>query len=168
MRQKLAIVQALQHDPELLVLDEPSEGLDPLVQEGFFALLRGRRDAGRTVFLSSHVLPEVEQICQRVGIIREGRLVAVDDVAALKDLAHRVVEVTFPVPAAPDWFAALPGVREATPLGDGRTLRLAVRGDLGQILAIAARHHATNFATQQPSLEDVFLRFYERGDASVR
>ena len=75
MRQKVAIAQALQHDPELLVLDEPSEGLDPLVQEGLFALLRGRRDAGRTVFLSSHVLPEVERLCEQVALIRAGRIV---------------------------------------------------------------------------------------------
>jgi ABC-2 type transport system ATP-binding protein len=159
-KQKVGLVQAFMHRPRLLILDEPTSGLDPLNQQTFHDMVREAHAGGATVFLSSHVLPEVEQICERVGIIREGRLVAVDDVAALKELTHQVVEVTFPAPVAPECFAALPGVREAAAVGDGGTVRLTVQGELGDILRVAAQHHASDLATHQPSLEEVFLRFY--------
>ncbi|WP_405791465.1 ABC transporter permease subunit [Streptomyces sp. NBC_00029] len=95
MKQKLGLVQALQHDPPLVVLDEPTEGLDPLVQETFFALLREAAAAGRTVLLSSHILPEVQRTCERVAIIREGRLVTVQSVAGLREARARRIRLAF-------------------------------------------------------------------------
>ena len=159
-KQKVGLVQAFMHRPRLLVLDEPTGGLDPLNQQTFYDLVAEAHAGGATVFLSSHILPEVEHICQRVGIIREGRLVTVDEVAALKDLKQHVVEITFPAPASPAWFAALPGVREATPAAAVHTIRLTVGGDLRDILQVAAAHDATNLVAHEPSLEEIFLRFY--------
>ncbi len=111
-KQKIGLVIAFQHRPDLLVLDEPTSGLDPLVQQAFYALLREARDEGRSVFLSSHILSEVERTCDRVAIIREGRLVKVDRTEALRDLAHHQVELRFAdgVPAA-DFESAAWGLR---------------------------------------------------------
>jgi ABC-2 type transport system ATP-binding protein len=96
MKQKVGLVQALQHDPEVVILDEPTEGLDPLVQETFFALVSEASEAGRTVFLSSHVLSEVQRACGRVAIVRAGRLVTVEAVAALREARARRVRLSFP------------------------------------------------------------------------
>jgi len=160
-KQKVGIVQAFMHKPRLLVLDEASSGLDPLNQLEFNKLLFETRADGRTVFLSSHILPEVEQVCERVGIIRDGALVRVDTVAALRDLRQHEVTLTFAAPTSASDFANLPGVHSAT--ADGNTVKLIVTGDLGQIVKAAADHGATNFTTHEPSLEDVFLRFYQAG-----
>ena len=163
-KQKVGLVQAFMHRPRLLILDEPTGGLDPLNQQTFYDLAHEAHAGGATIFLSSHILPEVERICHRVGIIREGRLVRVDEVAALKDLKQRVVEVTFPTPASPGWFAGLPGVGEVTTANEGHVLRLTAQGDLRAILQVAAAHDATNLVVHEPSLEEIFLRFYE-GDS---
>src|SRR6478672_9566473 len=109
-KQKIGLVIALQHRPELLVLDEPTSGLDPLVQQAFYALVREAKAEGRTVFLSSHILSEVERTCDRVAIIREGRLVKVDRVEALRDLAHHQVELRFSGDVPTNEFEQLPGV----------------------------------------------------------
>jgi ABC-2 type transport system ATP-binding protein len=157
-KQKVGIVQAFMHKPRLLVLDEASSGLDPLNQIEFNKLLMETRSDGRTVFLSSHILPEVEQVCDRVGIIREGELARVDTVAALRDLRQHEVVITFGAPVPASDFSGLPGVHSAT--ADGNTVKLVVTGDLGPIVKVAADHGATNFTTHEPSLEDVFLRYY--------
>jgi ABC-2 type transport system ATP-binding protein len=162
MRQKLGIVQALQHDPELLVLDEPTEGLDPLVQEAFFGLLRARRAAGRTIFLSSHVLSEVEELCERVGMIRAGRMVAVRSLAELKAERPRVVRATFRDPAAAAAFE-LPG---ATQLAlDGASLRLSYGGDPNALVRALAVERLVDVAIEDPGLEEIFLAFYGERDA---
>ena len=163
-KQKVGIVQAFMHKPKLLVLDEASSGLDPLNQIEFNKLLMETRADGRTVFLSSHILPEVEQVCDRVGIIREGALVRVDTVAALRDLRQHEVTLTFAAPVPASAFANLPGVHTAT--ADGNTVKLIVTGDLGPIVKAAADHGATNFTTHEPSLEDVFLRYYNGAQAA--
>jgi ABC-2 type transport system ATP-binding protein len=108
-KQKIGLVIALQHRPELLVLDEPTSGLDPLVQQSFYSLVREAKDEGRTIFLSSHILSEVERTCDRVAIIREGRLVKIDRVEALRDLAHHQVELQFAGPVPTAAFEALAG-----------------------------------------------------------
>ncbi len=160
-KQKVGLVQAFMGRPRLLILDEPTGGLDPLNQQTFYDLVAEAHTGGSTIFLSSHILPEVEHICQRVGIIREGRLITVDQVAALKDLKHHSVEITFPRPVAPELFAALPDVREVAPLANGHGIQLTATGDLHDILQLAARHNASNLVSREPSLEEVFLRFYE-------
>ncbi len=112
-KQKVGLVQAFMHKPKLLILDEPTSGLDPLNQQEFYKLVAETRADGRTIFLSSHILPEVEHTCDRVGIIREGELVRVDDVSALRDLRHHEVEIVFAGPAPVDAFKSLPGVASA-------------------------------------------------------
>ena len=154
-KQKVGLVIALQHRPELLILDEPTAGLDPLVQQTFFQLVREAVRDGATVFLSSHILDEVERTCQRVAIIREGRLVRVDAVAALRDLAHHEVDLKFPAPVPLAEFQAIPGVADLV-AEDGR-LHLRMAGDLGPLVAVAARHGVVDLASREPTLEETFL-----------
>ncbi len=165
-KQKVGLVQAFMGRPRLLILDEPTGGLDPLNQQTFYELVAEAHADGATVFLSSHILPEVEHLCQRVGIIREGRLVTVDRVAALGDLKQHTVELTFPERIDPAPFGALPGARDLVALPDDRTIRLTLAGDLHDLIQLAARHGATNIASRAPSLEEVFLRYYE-GESKV-
>ena len=157
-KQKVGLVIALQHRPELLVLDEPTAGLDPLVQQTFFAILREVIGDGGTVLLSSHILSEVEKSCDRVAIIREGRLVKVDSVDALRDLAHHTVELRFvgAVPAAE--FEALPGVSRV--VVDDHILHLRVTGPMTPIIRAAAQHELLDFQSREPSLEETFLAQY--------
>src|SRR3954451_15087102 len=125
MRQKIGIVQALQHDPELAILDEPTEGLDPLMQRAFYDILGEVRAAGRTVFFSSHVLSEVERVCDRVAVVREGRLVALEDVGTLLARRRRHVEITVVGPP-PD----LSGVHGVTGLAvEGSRITCSLEGD---------------------------------------
>ena len=164
-RQKVGILIALQHRPELLILDEPTAGLDPLVQQTFFELLREVIGDGGTVFLSSHILSEVEKSCDRVAIIREGRLVKVDRVDALRDLAHHQVEIRFvgPVPTAE--FEQLPGVSDVT-AGD-HVLQMRVLGSITPVVHAAARYELLDFVSREPSLEDTFLAEYGREAVEV-
>src|SRR5215472_6790191 len=160
-KQKLGLVQAFMHRPRLLILDEPTSGLDPLNQQEFYKMVAEIHAEGRTVFLSSHILPEVEQTCNRVAIIREGRLIKIDHVSSLKDIRQRDVEISFAGPASVEWFKRTAGVTKVAQGADECTLRLVVQGDLAQIIQVAGQHGATNIATHEPTLEEVFLRFYE-------
>jgi len=164
-QEKVALVIALQHRPELLLLDEPTSGLDPLVQQTFFSILREAVAGGATVFLSSHILSEVEKTADRVGIIREGRLVKVDTVDALRDLAHHQVELRFAgeVPAAA--FEALPGVSDVTV--EDHVLRLRVTGAITPVVQAAARYELLDFVSREPSLEETFLAQYGRKAVEV-
>jgi len=157
MRQKLGIVQALQHDPELAILDEPSEGLDPLMQRAFYAIIDERRAAGRTVFFSSHVLSEVERLCDRVAIVRAGRLVAVEEIDALLAQRRRSVEMRLAGPAPA--LAGVPGVADLVVVGD--RLRCAVDGDMGPFLAAIAGAPVADLTIEPARLEDAFLELYE-------
>jgi ABC-2 type transport system ATP-binding protein len=160
-KQKVGLVQAFMHKPKLLILDEPTSGLDPLNQQEFNRMVAETRADGRTIFLSSHILPEVEQVCDRVGIIREGELVRVAAVSALKDLRHHEVEITFAGSAPLDAFKALPGVASAESTKSGSVAHLTVQGDLGEVLRVAVANGAVNLTTHEPSLEDIFLRYYD-------
>ena len=157
-KQKVGVIIALQHRPELLILDEPTSGLDPLVQQTFFATLREAVGAGATVFLSSHILSEVEKGADRVAIIRDGRIVKTDTVEGLRDLAHHQVELRFagPVPAAE--FAALPGVSDL--VADDHVLRMRVAGAITPVVRAAARYELLDFVSREPSLEETFLAQY--------
>jgi ABC-2 type transport system ATP-binding protein len=160
-KQKLGLVQAFMHKPRLLILDEPTSGLDPLNQQEFYTMVAEVRADGRTVFLSSHILPEVEHTCDRVAIIREGRLVRIDHVSSLKNIRQHDVEITFAGPASVDWFKHVTGVVKVAQGGDEHILQLNVQGALTEIIHIASQHSATNITTHEPTLEEVFLRFYE-------
>jgi len=160
-RQKLGVAQALMHRPELLILDEPSSGLDPLVQREFHALIREVADAGGTVFFSSHVLDEVERVADRVGIILEGHLAVVDTVPALKARALRVLELEFAaqVPAGP--FRAIRGVRAVS--AHQAFLRCEVIGPVGELMRLAAAKGLVNVISHEPDLEQIFLSYIQGG-----
>ena len=160
-KQKLGLVQAFMHKPRVLILDEPTSGLDPLNQQEFYKMIAEVHNEGRTVFLSSHILPEIEQTCDRVAIIREGHLIKIDHVSSLKDIRQRDVEITFAGPASTEWFKNASGVSKVTQGGDAHILQLNVQGELTEIIQIAGQYGATNIATHEPTLEEVFLRFYE-------
>jgi ABC-2 type transport system ATP-binding protein len=163
-KRKVGIVQAFMHEPELLVLDEPTTGLDPLMQREFFALIDEVRADGRTVFLSSHVLPEVERLADRVGIVRQSRLVMVEEVEALRRKALRRLQIVFAEPVDAAAFASLPGVREAVRIGPA--LELAVEGPLDAVMRAAAPHGVVNLTMHEADLEEVFIGFYEGDDAA--
>jgi ABC-2 type transport system ATP-binding protein len=159
-KQKIGLIIALQHRPELLLLDEPTSGLDPLIQQVFYEVIREAKAEGRTVFLSSHILSEVEKTCDRVAIIRDGRLARVDRTETLRDLAHHTVELVFtgPVPAAD--FEALPGVSDV--VTEDQVLRMRVSGNIAPVVRAAAKYDLADFVSREPSLEETFLAEYGR------
>jgi ABC-2 type transport system ATP-binding protein len=164
-RRKLGLIQALAHRPELLILDEPTAGLDPLAQHEFYHLVEEAREAGQTVFLSSHNLPEVQRVCDRVAFIREGELVAVEDVSALTGRAVRELHVAFATPVPPAVFEAVAGVTSVTVDAavagpEARALRLTVSGSLDATVKMLARYEVVTMTSREPDLEDVFLAFY--------
>jgi len=158
-RQKVGIVQAFMHRPALLVLDEPTGGLDPLMQHEFHRLVDEAVDGGATVFLSSHILSEVQAIAHRVGVIRDGHVVAVESVDALRSKGLRRMEVVFDAPVSASQFAALPGVRDVMVEG-GTRLRCSVEGDVDPFVKALARHHVLHLASEEADLDDVFLAYY--------
>jgi ABC-2 type transport system ATP-binding protein len=157
-RQKIGLLQAMAHRPALLILDEPTLGLDPLIQQEVYGLLAETRDDGRTVFFSSHVLPEVERVCDRVGLVRDGRLVAVEDVVALRRKAVRRIEITFAHPPTASLFDAVEGVEDLRI--EGLRVSCRVRGSLQALLAAVAAGGAVDLLSHEPSLEETFLTFY--------
>ena len=157
-KQKIGLVVALQHRPELLMLDEPTSGLDPLVQQEFYTIIREAKAEGRSVFMSSHILSEVEKTCDRVAIIREGQLVRVDRVEALRDMAHHQVELRFAGPVPTEEFSGLPGVTDV--VAEDHVLRMRVSGAITPVVRAAARHELVDFISREPSLEETFLAEY--------
>jgi ABC-2 type transport system ATP-binding protein len=157
-RQKIGLIAAFMQQPELLMLDEPTLGLDPLVQQAFYGLLTEAKAEGRTVFLSSHILPEVERVCDRVGIIREGKIIAVEDVAALKARALRRLEIHFAQPVPSEAFASVTGVRDLTV--EDSILRCTIMGSLDALIKAAAQFEVVNVISHEPSLEEIFLAYY--------
>jgi ABC-2 type transport system ATP-binding protein len=162
-KQKIGLIIALQHRPDLLLLDEPTSGLDPLIQQEFYGLIREAKSEGRTVFLSSHVLSEVEKTADRVAIIRDGQLARVDRTEALRDLAHHQVELVFAGPVPTAEFEALPGVSDVT--ADDHVLRMRVSGNITDVVRTAAKFELADFVSREPSLEETFLAEY--GKAAV-
>lgn len=163
-RQKIGLIQAFMHKPELLILDEPNAGLDPLVQQTFQQMLREVRDAGRTVFLSSHTLSEVERVADRVGIIRKGLLVVVERIDALKRKAIRRLDFEFASPVPSSVFDGVPGVHEIH--FDGVHAHVAYEGSVHAVLEAALAYKVANLTSRDADLEEVFLTYY-RDDASV-
>ena len=162
MRQKIGIIQALQHDPELAILDEPTEGLDPLMQRAFYDLLDERRKAGRTVFFSSHVLSEVERLCDRVAIIRSGEMVALSNVSDLLAHRQRHVEIRFANEAPV--LAGVPGVSGLVVRAGHLSCQLA--GDVGPFLAAISGAAITDLTIEPARLEEAFLEYYADEDTA--
>src|SRR6266849_5613111 len=167
-KRKIGIIQALMHRPRLLILDEPTGGLDPLNQQEFDRMVKEVRDDGRTVFLSSHILTEVEQTCNRVAIIREGQLVRVGSVAELKDIKRHEVIITFAEVVPAEAFKTLDGVEQVEALAGGHTLRLTMQGGADAVIKAAAQHSVVGLTSHEPSLEDIFLRYYEGDGLAVK
>jgi ABC-2 type transport system ATP-binding protein len=157
-KQKIGLVIALQHRPDLLLLDEPTSGLDPLIQQEFYGVIREAKQEGRTVFLSSHILSEVEKTCDRVAIIRDGRLTRVDRTSALRDLAHHTVELVFTGPVPEAEFEALPGVSDV--VAADHVLRMKVSGGITPVVRAAAKYELADFVSREPTLEETFLAEY--------
>ena len=157
MKQKIGIVCGFMHDPAVLILDEPTSGLDPLMQNRFVELIREERRRGKTILMSSHMFEEVERTCDRVGIIRQGHLVAVDEVEALKKAKRRRYTVTLADEAEAAAFAA-EGLRVAG--REGCRVTVEVQTDLQAFIAAMGRHRVSGLEAASQSLEDVFLQFY--------
>jgi len=158
-KQKVGVVAAFMHDPQLLILDEPTSGLDPLRQQDILDLIGERAAAGRTVFLSSHELDQVEQVAQRVGIVRGGRLIAVETIAALKTRAVRRVEVRLAAPAPGlARLADVQGVRDVSV--DGQTARLTVEGAMDALVKAMAELPVQTLTSEAPDLDEIFLSYY--------
>jgi ABC-2 type transport system ATP-binding protein len=160
MRQKIGIIQALQHDPPLAILDEPTEGLDPLMQRAFYSILDDLKADGRTIFFSSHVLSEVERVCDRVAIIRRGRLVALEEVDKLLDRRKRNVEMRLSGP--PPRLEDVAGVSNVA-VTDGR-VTLQLEGDVGPFLRAITGAPITDLTIEAAHLEEAFLEYYADAD----
>ncbi len=160
-KRKVVLIQAFQHKPRVLIMDEPTSGLDPLNQQVFDAMVKEARDEGRTVFLSSHVLSEVEKTCTRVAIIREGRLVRIGGVHELTDIKRYEVTIMFGEAVSADAFKTVEGVTEVETLDNGHGVRIAIQGQADAVIKAAARYPVVSLTSYEPSLEDIFLRYYE-------
>ena len=157
-RRKLGLILALMNKPDLLILDEPSTGLDPLMQQTFYQLMQNVRAEGRTVFLSSHILSEVQAICDRVGILRGGKLEAVQRVDELTHTDFRHVTLRFREPVGTEIVAGVPGISSVS--ADGKTLHLQLMGDFDPLLRAISGQYVEDMEVVEPSLEEVFLKYY--------
>ncbi|BCL78628.1 ABC transporter ATP-binding protein [Ktedonobacteria bacterium brp13] len=167
-KRKIGIIQAFMHRPRLLILDEPTSGLDPLHQQEFDRMVREVRDDGRTVFLSSHILTEVEQTCNRVAIIREGQIVRLGSVEELKGIKHHEITITFANTVPIEAFKGLDGVEQVETLDGGHTLHLSVQGQADAVVKAAAQYSVVSLTSHEPSLEDIFMRYYEGNDVVTK
>jgi ABC-2 type transport system ATP-binding protein len=165
MKRKMGLIAALAHQPGLLILDEPTTGLDPLMQNVFHGLMRDVRAAGRTVFLSSHNLPEVEAICDRVGIIRAGRLEAVETVADLTHVAFRWLTLTVDGAASADGFRPIDGVTDLTVEGNQLRMRIGGHTNMDALIKQAAQYTIKDIHIEHPTLEEIFLTYYGHKEA---
>ncbi|HWB39450.1 MAG TPA: ABC transporter ATP-binding protein [Candidatus Saccharimonadales bacterium] len=157
-RQKFAIVQAFMHKPDVLILDEPSSGLDPLMQETFYELLREAKARGAAVFMSSHILSEVQKVCDRVGIIRDGRLIAERDIAEMTKEAAHTFDITFADKPPLDDLKKLKGVRVTSHSANQATIQF--HGELTPFLAVLSKHKVVQLEVHQLDLEELFMHFY--------
>lgn len=157
-KRKLGLILALMNQPDLLILDEPSSGLDPLMQQTFYQLMQEARAEGKTVFLSSHILSEVQAICDRVGILRAGKLEAVQRVNQLTHADFRHVTVRLREAVAPALLTNVPGVSSVTV--EDKLVRLQLSGDFDPLMRALGSAYVEDIAIQEPTLEEIFLKFY--------
>ncbi len=164
-RQKVGLIQAFMNKPQVLIMDEPSSGLDPLVQREFQAMMRDAAKEGRTVFLSSHTLSEVQRVADRVGIIRQGRLVAVEFVTDLRSKAVRRVEFELGTEVDPAVFEAVPGARDV--VVENHRASLSYDGKMDALLKVVAGYEVIDITTHEADLEEIFLTYYrDEGEAA--
>ncbi len=158
MRQKMAIIQAFMNSPDLIIMDEPTTGLDPLVQQTFMDLVQEKSREGTTIFMSSHVLSEVEKVCNRVAIIKEGMIVAEEKVEDLRSKSGSVVQVKFADAVSPEAFR-MAGV--INPVQQNGHLKMTVTGNMESVLAEISRHKVADISIHQMTLEEIFMHYYE-------
>ncbi len=158
-RQKVGVIQSLMHKPEILIMDEPTSALDPLVQQEVHDLINEARQEGTTVFFSSHIMSEVEAIAQRVGIIREGKLIKVSDIASLDTQSLNFVNVQFQETIDPKVFKSIPGV-SISAVGDENSIEFQVKGDMNELIKALGSFHVIDLETRRSTLEEIFLTFY--------
>jgi ABC-2 type transport system ATP-binding protein len=158
-KQKLALVLAFMHKPLLVILDEPTSGLDPLVQQEFYGIVRDARTAGSTIFVSSHVLSEVEHICDRVGIVREGRLATVSKLEELVGMRAFHVEIEFAEGVPTDQLKSVPGLEQLL-VEDHRASGI-MRGSFEPLMSALASRRVISLVSREPSLEEIFLTYYQ-------
>lgn len=159
-RKKVAIVQALLHEPRLLVLDEPTGGLDPLMQNRFFDVLKEENSRGITIFFSSHILSEVQKMCDRVAIIREGRILRVERIQELRSKTYKKVKIEFKDEAAVSF--SVEGMTNAE--RNGRQVSFLYNGEMDTLIRKLSGYEVSNLWMEEPELEEIFLHFYEKGD----
>ncbi|KTB49205.1 ABC-type multidrug transport system, ATPase component [Dehalogenimonas alkenigignens] len=156
-KKKVGIVQGLLHSPKLIILDEPTSGLDPLMQREFFDIIREENQRGATVLFSSHILSEVQRLCHRVAIIKEGSIIRIDEVAAINRQAYKQFRITSTDLNVDD----LPAAEVSDIHQDGSELSFLFRGDIDTVLKLIARHHVTDIQILEPTLEEIFMHYYE-------
>ena len=161
-KHKVGLIQAFMHRPDLLILDEPTTGLDPLMQQEFYEMLIEAKGDGQTAFVSSHILPEVERICDRVAFIREGKLLDVKEISELQAQALQKLEITFGEPVSAQDFSGVAGVQDV--VVEGRELRCSVAGSVDAVIKKAAEFETVRILSHEPNLEDIFLAYYEGED----
>lgn len=157
-RQKIALIQAFMHEPKILILDEPTSGLDPLMQEIFFDLVRQTKNRGATVFLSSHNLNEVQKICDRIGFIREGRLIAEQAIDDMTKSTFQTYDIAFGQTVPSRELRAVPGLKLTTNSSHHATIR--IKGDLRPLFRVLAKSSVRSIERQEISLEEQFMKFY--------
>lgn len=157
-KHKLGLIQVFMHQPELVILDEPTVGLDPLMQQEFYEMILEAKKEGQTAFISSHILPEVERICDRVAFIRKGKLIDIKEISALKAQALKYIEITFAQPVPKDEFSNLSGIQNV--VMKDTVLRCTVAGSFDTFIKALARFEVVNMISEEPNLEDIFLTYY--------
>jgi ABC-2 type transport system ATP-binding protein len=158
-RKKVSIVQSLLHNPKLLILDEPTTGLDPLMQANFFELLRSENRKGMTIFFSSHILGEVQMLCKRVAIIKEGKIIQLEDIETLRKKQLKKVYIEFGDQMSKGNFS-IPGIESAI-TGSGNMLSFMYSGDLNGLVGLLAGRKLVNLMIEEPSLEEIFMHYYK-------
>jgi len=164
-RQKLGIVQALMHEPEVLILDEPTTGLDPIVRQEFYALVREGRDRGQTFLLSSHAMEDVQELADRVGILRGGDLVSVERMDTILERAERVLRIHFSIAPRPEMFDGVPGVTRV--LLEGKTAEVRIEGSVDPLLRAIVGGRVTQITSEAPDLKNIFLSYYKEDERRV-
>ncbi len=158
-RKKVSIVQSLLHSPRLLILDEPTTGLDPLMQSIFFELLRSENQKGMTIFFSSHILTEVQMLCKRVAIIREGKIIQVEDIETLRKKQLKKVHIEFESPGDIEHFS-LPGIENVS-TGPGSRISFFYSGNLNVLVTMLSGSKLNNLMIEEPSLDEIFMHYYK-------
>jgi len=165
MRQKIGVVLAFMCDPEVLILDEPTSGLDPLLQRTFNEFLLEEQARGKTIFMSSHIMSDVEKVCHRVAVIRQGEIITIEEVEKLRQKAGQRVTVEFGDPVSADEVAQMPGVSMVT--SHNHAYHFNVSGSMDALIKALSRHEVLRLQAEEAPLEEVFLKFYENPQAET-